>query len=703
MQPAFEEKRSQDSIQSLQDALEICRQAAKRGHKQAKSSLKESNDALASASKDIQNYIKSLDDSRTRTPELVSQLRGQLVEVANDLDRINREAAYRLAALAKQTSFFSVALFGRTMSGKSTLMEILTNGNGRSIGTGAQRTTRDVRSYQWQGLTITDVPGVAAFEGSDDEEIAFEAAAKADLVLFLITDDAPQPVEAECLARIRRLGKPVLGICNVKAAVDNPEDLAYFIRNHEILFDPRRLGPLVNQFHVFADTYLPGRRISFLYSHLRSRFLANHSKKPEQQKALIAASHFWDVETSVLREVVSRGAFLRYRTFIDHSVAPMMELTERLLSFSASNSTSGRVLLQKKKSLDLWSSQFRTDAIGQTNSFAEKMGERIRREIPDFVENHCEDPRASENWKLVIEDAGIQRKADALRLKLQKDCQESLSEVGRSIGNELSLLDTMITQKQFGMNRIGDVKSAWNWGVAGLSGGLTIASALLASGPLGWAALGVGIIGWVVGSCFDDHEGKARVARERLSAKLEEQVNKLERKLRDRLQDWVDRELRMNQVQTLLNDLDAVINGLFRLSDAQRSLAWALNDRQKKLARIIWDEALACLSTGSIEGINDIARLPGLALMPLIEPACKLPVNTKVALERLMGEHIWLTIDTKSKRSILGQAIGKSLDRSLIRIESSIGVAHVPVDTLLPETRARILLAQQLTSLHVMK
>ena len=127
-----------------------------------------------------------------------------------------------------QSDKFSIALFGRTMSGKSTLMEILTHGDGSSIGKGGQRTTRDVRSYDWEGLKVTDVPGIAAFEGREDEELAFEAAAQSDLVLFLITDDAPQNEEAECFARVRRLGKPILGICNVKAALNDEDDIRLF-------------------------------------------------------------------------------------------------------------------------------------------------------------------------------------------------------------------------------------------------------------------------------------------------------------------------------------------------------------------------------------------------------------------------------------------------------------------------------------------
>jgi len=111
------------------------------------------------------------------------------------------------------------------MAGKSTLMEILTEGNGETIGKGAQRTTRDVRQYTWNGLEITDVPGIGAFDGEEDEQIAFETAKTADLILFLITDDAPQASEADCFSRIINLGKPVICIMNVKASVSEEKNI----------------------------------------------------------------------------------------------------------------------------------------------------------------------------------------------------------------------------------------------------------------------------------------------------------------------------------------------------------------------------------------------------------------------------------------------------------------------------------------------
>lgn len=82
-------------------------------------------------------------------------------------------------------------------------------------------------------MEITDVPGIGAFEGEDDEQIAFEAAKTADLILFLFTDDAPQAVEADCFSKIINLGKPVICVMNVKVTVTEGKSTKLIKRDME--------------------------------------------------------------------------------------------------------------------------------------------------------------------------------------------------------------------------------------------------------------------------------------------------------------------------------------------------------------------------------------------------------------------------------------------------------------------------------------
>ena len=111
----------------------------------------------------------------------------------------------------------SIALFGRTNDG-----QVNPDGNtdqrrwviDRQRGT-AHHSGR-IRSYFWNGLKVIDMPGVAAFEGEEDEPLAFEAAANSDLALCLVTDDGPKDAEARWVADLQAIGKPLLGVCNVK-------------------------------------------------------------------------------------------------------------------------------------------------------------------------------------------------------------------------------------------------------------------------------------------------------------------------------------------------------------------------------------------------------------------------------------------------------------------------------------------------------
>jgi F420-0:gamma-glutamyl ligase-like protein len=153
-----------------------------------------------------------------------------------------------------------------------------------------------------------------------------------------------------------------------------------------------------------------------------------------------------------------------------------------------------------------------------------------------------------------------------------------------------------------------------------------------------------------------------------------------------------------------LDDLGAVTSGLFELADAQRTLAWTLNDRQKDLGRTLAREALSQLgAVGLLDSIMDVARVPGLATMFLIKPNVTFPGQIRSELEKLLGEQIWFVIDTKNTFSILSQAIGRNCEKNKISIEEKIRVAHVPLDDLDAVTKARVRLAQQLTGFHVMR
>lgn len=689
---------------SLEDALLKCRASAKRGYKIALDNIKETANAIGNVSKTLSQCMEFYNEGSVNKPGIIEQLKEQFVLVVDELSRLQNNTENDLRDRKKRLDRFSITLFGRTMAGKSTLMEILTRGNGKSIGLGAQRTTRDVRNYTWNGLEVTDVPGIAAFQGEKDEELAFQAATQADMVLFLISDDAPQPAEAECLAQVRRLGKPILGICNVKISIDDQDDLLLFFRNKNRLFEQKRLSQIIEQFHAFADRLIPGKHIQFIATHLRSRFLANQHQFNKYESELIETSRFKLVEQRIIDEVTGKGVFLRIKSFIDGAVVPIADFTDRLLEFSEQNSDAGRVLVEKGRQINDWLQDFKTDGIKRIETLTSKLMDGLRQSVPDFVEDHFEDNRAGEKWNALVKSIGINEKSEKILCRLSEDCKKAMQEIARELKSELSLIANISADRTIKMDGIINSKRWWNYGYQSLSGGLLVAGIILGSNPIGWAAAAVGVAGWLFSFLFDDYEKKARQAREKLSKKLFDNINKMEDNLRHQLQEWFYKELIDKQVYALLNDISAIIKALFELADGQRTLGWALNDRIKSLAKILIEEGLKQVNaTGMEYHIRDMARIPGCANIFLIAPETKFPDQIKIRIEKLLGESVWFVVDTKNTKSILSQAIGFGCDRNKIHIESKLKIAHVPLDELDSLTRTRVKLAQQLTGLHITK
>ena len=697
----------------LPSALAECCRAAREGYRIANDNLEGIRIATDVVSKDLKQNIADMETEKVQITDVTKQLQEQLQHVVSELHSLYEKSYASLEEKREQLDEFSIALFGRTMAGKSTLMEILTNGDGSSIGKGGQRTTRDIRRYPWngKGLKVTDVPGIAAFEGSEDEELAFKAAEQSDLVLFLISDDAPQPAEAECLARVRSLGKPVLGVCNVKVAINDADDIALFLQ--EKWFDPQRLGALIEQFHEFANKYTLGSQIYFIYTHLRSKFLSRKPEYKSQRRKLERASRFNLVENQIISEVVGRGNFLRWKNFIDGATAPMLQFSDCLLDFSAKNSSNGRVLIDKRRRVVSWANQFRSSGQERIDTFIAKQMNSLRNAIPAFVEENYERPDAGNHWKRLIERQDVERKTKQLAEEIQGECKRELLDIAREVASELNLVGKLSANHRISMEAIFDTKRAWNWGTTILAGGLTIAAiftggiaAVVAAG----AAFAVPLIGRFLSErlekrgWIEDRESKARKQRKKLEGQLQRDVDKMERNLREKLGDWFHQDLLKKQVYVLREELNAVTSTVLKLADTQRNFAWALNKEQKHLHRTLISQAFRQIGyddSGNL--ISDIARLPGQALMILIEPKTIFPEDIRENLERLLGEKIWFVINTQNQASILARTIGRGCDRRKVSIESEIRVAHIPIDNLDTVSISRSRLAQQLTELHVMR
>ena len=692
----------------LDDILKECEKSASTGYRIASSQYKNLSRTLSDAAGTINNTLIDFNNSPCYVSSATDLLSQQLVEIETAFNNLSFAFKEDLENLRENLSKFSITLFGRTMAGKSTLMEILTQGNGESIGTGAQRTTKDVRKYTWNGLEITDVPGIGAFEGEDDEQIAFEAAKTADLILFLITDDAPQAAEADCFSRIVNLGKPVICIMNVKAAASENKSIKLLKRDIDKRFDMERLNAIRKQFMSYsAQLGQDWGYVPFVYVHLKSAFMAQNCEDPQVAETLYNVSRIGFLKNKIIEQVREKGNFYRIKTFIDIISNPMLDSMERLLQQSLLNSSQGRTVLSKKRQFMAWKEGFSETGRKRIHSLIVYLKGQLKGEIAAFAEDHYSDKNADKAWNRLLKDRRIQDECQALLLELEGQCNDKIKEISREITQELNFTASFAGDRTLRMHQIIDGKRLWDWSATIIGGGLSIgwmiagACGAAIAGPLGWAALAVSGVGILGSFLFKSRDKKINEARTRLENNLRKNV--------DAICDSLEKQMMKNfnslietRVEALLKELDRINSVVFRLADTQKELAWNLDEHLLELNSQIVSEAIRLIGAEGLEyHILEVGRVPGNAVVFMLNDGTVFPEEQKNLLRSLMSEKIGFVYSTENKRVLISRVIGKSIDRNKISLEEKIGIVHIPLEGVPPYIITRVRMAQQLARMAI--
>ena len=488
----------------IEEALHECQAYAQKGYDIASNTWNTIHQALLAEERKVKKVDKQQGKiSRLADEELIKKKKQGLASFME----MDKELKQDLSYLQKQQKEFSVLVFGRTMVGKSTLMEIMTHGSGASIGNGSQRTTLDVRDYHWKGMKITDVPGIASFDGREDDRLALEAAKAADLILFLISDDGVQQEEAKNLAELRRLGKPVLGIINVKLGITEQVRSLDMKRLRNKMAERERIETICNQFRQFAGNFQQDwGDLTFVPVHLKAAYLGQ-DKNPE----LWEVSNFTEVKAYILSKVQQDGCFLRIKTFLDRVIIPLQGRMEMLYENSGSSLTEAFEYQKKCQELTEWKKIFVEDSQEKFNNLCTRVKNKLARGIREFAEDNYENEDAGEDWKEYLQE----------ELKLEADCMSFLQERANKCSRKRrELMDSLKTELTFaGVNvefddiSMDSIFDTQFWGSAA-----AIAASLI-SGPIGIA---IGIVTWLFGS---SKEEKIREAKAKLRAALQDAMD----------------------------------------------------------------------------------------------------------------------------------------------------------------------------------
>lgn len=694
----------------LKIALEECKKAAKTGYTIAIKHEKTLNKVLSVAKEKIRSTLLHFKSSACYSLEVINLLESQLRNIEQDFMGLSFAFKEDLQNLHTNMSNFSITLFGKTMAGKSTLMEILTEGDGRTIGKGAQRTTRDVRRYNWNGLEITDVPGIGAFEGEDDEHIAFEAAKTADLVLFLITDDGPQALEAKYFSRIISLGKPVICIMNVKSSINEGKSIKLAKRDIQKKFNMERLEIIRQQFLVYAEQFgQTWNHIPFVYVHLKSAYLAQHTESVELSNTYYQISRTEYLKNKITEQVRKKGEFFRIKTFIDIISNPILHSIESLLEQSQANSLQGRTILTKKRQLDMWKDIFYRDSKSRISSLIVKIKSNLNSEIAIFAEEHFSDKNADKAWNKVLKEHKIEQQCQKLLEEFETKANDKLNEISREITNELKFTTNFAEDTTLKMSDIFDGKKLWDWSSVIVGGGLSIAAGIAciigaaSAGPLGWAALAVAGIGILGSFLFKSRDKKEYEARTRLEKNLRENVSKICDSLQTQMEDNLNSLISV-RIEDLMREIDKINSVIFELADTQRELAWNLNEHLLELNRQIVSETIRLIGAEESDyHIKSVARIPGNSSLFLLRDGSVFPEEQRDKIYKIMGERIYFVHETNSKKLLISRILGRDIDRNCINIEEKIGVAHIPIEVVTPNIINKVQLAQQLSRVQIVK
>ena len=186
-----------------------------------------SDEELKRLASGIGRVVRSLRDAAKALEEQNRTLGGdglveELLETAETALASASDLQKRLRRRRTGARTFRIAVFGRTQTGKSTLLEALRGGDGRRTSPlGESDFTTRASCFPWPPCLLVDVPGTLGSALRTDPSLLEREARRhvevADLVLLVYDDlNQTQPEFARVAEWVLEYGRPVIAILNVR-------------------------------------------------------------------------------------------------------------------------------------------------------------------------------------------------------------------------------------------------------------------------------------------------------------------------------------------------------------------------------------------------------------------------------------------------------------------------------------------------------
>ena len=588
--------------------LTQCKSHAEMGAEDADNSLASLEVMIRKNISVLQKEVSSSNNKNDgKSNPILQDLKKEIQILEKFLDKGQKEIKSSIELRKKEMDKFSITLFGKTMAGKSTMMEVLIHGNGESIGIGKQRTTREVRPYEWNGLRIIDVPGIGGFETAEDENIAFEQAKRSDAIIFLLTDDAPGQEEAEFLCKLKELGKPILGLINVHVATNS--SIKMLENKITKRYKSNDISDIVNQFYEFGEKYNKDwHNIHFIPVHLKCAFMAQQEKDKQLAAKYEELSRFSEVLEKIVEFIKIKGRILRYKTFVDISLNSMYLMNKEIInSRNKLNKNSSFIKNQcdeitKKKKIFIDS--LNSDKAREAN----RLSTELRSKFSQFVNDNYELTGDKVNKKInnLINQMDINGRLNTF----VENNNKKLFNILRSFESDM--------QRNYNFNK-GYINTSNKVNFEGgkiidYLGGMNKFNSFV-NAPLGWvfksipavrlATLGIGVIGIAANFFMDSKEEKIKKQKRQLRDEL--------KKIEDNIVSTFQRELNRysqninNSLQAMIMGINKNVSSINKIEDVNEKLINGLTNSINMLNIML----VRCCIGDAVNHINSVERSMG--------------------------------------------------------------------------------------------
>lgn len=545
-------------MDKYKSTLKECSKIAKDEYKEISLKLRKLQKDLTSSQKSLLKTIIELNKSDINDKSVYESIK-QVNQNTSDLLELGfQEFEKSFKRKSENLSDFTVTLFGRTKAGKSTIREALTNGDGSSIGKGSQRTTRDVREYNWNYLRILDTPGFDAYEGDEDTKIAFSQIDETDIILFLVTSDNIEESEFEKLALLRRENKPVIILLNVLYDLKHPIKRKRFLKDFHNYVSLEAIKGHLNRLKFLSKKHFDINNIPVIPIHALSAFESTQAVGNEKE-LLYKASNLKCFNEFIIDEIKTSGRQKRILTFRDSFIFHV-ENTIKPVYKESRVTLKPIVNLLRNKQLDLkrWFDKFIPDKNDEIERRLDEIFAPLINQIDTFVDNNIEKTTFGETWAKTVNEQVTQAKIKNIQEKIVNDMNNYLQEFFKEFEFDLKLRLSNIKAENLKGVKKGSTGKVVRWSGAAIriTSGIILSAAVANSwNPIGWGlaivGMGLGIFNWFWG---DDTK---RFNRQKVKTKVIMKANleKMQRKYQSSLKSWFYKDITRGLKKKITSEL----------------------------------------------------------------------------------------------------------------------------------------------------